>query len=142
MRKPLIAMVATVTKWLPDKVKRMLFLTSLAAYVKDLKNPPLAALEKLNTLMLLSSNTSLLMFPIEIRSKIWADMTVKDLEEHLGRTVTFQELRKGDLNAAQKRILTSMVIDKAPKCLIYGSNSRIRKDLYKMFDNLDTALAV
>lgn len=116
----------------------MMFLSSLAAYVKGIKNPPLAALERLNNLMALSSNVNALLFPIEIKSKIWANMSSEDLEKHLGCNKTFQELKVGDFNVAQKRILTSMIINKAPKCLLYGSNNSIRKDIYKMFDNLDS----
>ena len=118
-----------------------MFLSSLAAYVKGIKNPPLAALERLNNLMALSNNTNALLFPIEIKSKIWANMPPEELEKSIGSIKTLHELRAEDLNVAQKRILTSIVISRAPKCLLYGSNNSIRKDIYRMFDNLDAALA-
>lgn len=120
----------------------MIFLSSLAAYIKDIKAPPLAVLEKFNDIMMLSSNPNALMFPIEIKSKIWANLKPEDFEKLRGGCNTFADLEVKRLNPVEKRIISSAIINKAPKCLLYSSFINIRKDIYRMFDNMDYALAV
>lgn len=90
--------------------------------------------------MMLASNPNALVFPIEIKSRIWANLKPEDFEKLRIRCNTFTDLEVKRLNPVEKRIVSTAIINKAPKCLLYNSFINIRKDIYRMFDNMDYAL--
>lgn len=125
---------------LPDQIKRMIFLSSLAAYIRDLHKPDKETLERLNDLLLLSSNVEALRLPMEIQSKIWGSFDVQRLQCD---GIQCQSLRNFELKGLAKsevRIVANRLIEHMPTWMKYQSKEGIRQDIYRLFLGLDIVL--
>ena len=125
-------------KVLPDSIKRMIFLSSLAAYIRDLNQPDKETLQKLNEILMLSANAEALRFPMEISSKIWGRFNTESLDGiQCGQAHAFS--LKG-LHKSQMRIVANRLIDHQPRWLKYQSKEGTRQDIYKLFLSLDAVM--
>lgn len=126
-------------KVLPDKVKRMIFMSSLAAYLRDIDQPEDEVLQKLNSVLRLSSDYRAMRFPIVFHSYIWASFdtcTITDkgiaCESH-----TLKGFRLVGLTKPQARIVADKIIAYIPDWLRYASKNQTRKDVYRLFVTLE-----
>lgn len=124
-------------KMLPDQIKRMIFLSSLAAYVRNLNQPDIETLEKLNEILLLSNNAEALRLPMEISSKIWGKFNIEQLKSAGASFDEENNLSMQGLQKSQMRIVANRLIDHMPKWLKYQSKEGTRQDIYKLFLSLD-----
>ena len=122
---------------LPDKIKRMIFLSSLAAYIRDLQKPDKETLKKLNEILLLCSNEEALRFPIEIHSKIWGRFDIECLQQSGIDVSNMREFHTRGLAKSEMRIVANRFIDYMPVWLKYQSKESIRQDIYRLFLGLE-----
>lgn len=134
-----------LTSWLlnrvlPDPIKRMIFLSSLAAYIRNLDEPDKELLQKLNEILLLSSNAEALRLPMEIHSKIWGKFDTNRLRCDGINCSNMRDFKLEGLPKSQMRIVANRLIDYMPSWLKYHSREGIRQDIYRLFLGLDLVL--
>lgn len=131
--------VKALDEFLPNRIKRMIFLSSFLAYVQGTKSPDEELVRKLNQLLHLSRSDKSVMAPPLFNQRIWAGIIPRD--EPLGRTrVTLSKLSEVQdykIVSAQARSVSDRIIKNTPKWLKYGSNKQIRNDLVELITNIN-----
>lgn len=120
---------------LSPSAKRMIFLSSLAAHLKNVNNPDRDLLEKLNELMSLSKDSSALRLPMLMQARIWDSFDVSEIKQLNAPVKTLAEVPGSRLSMAQLRILSIRIIRHIPKCLHYDSTEMMRQDIFKLVKN-------
>ena len=131
--------VKFLDEFLPNRIKRMIFLSSFLAYVQGTNSPDEALVRKLNQLLHLSRNDKSVMAPPLINQRIWAGIIPRD--EPVGRTkVTLcmlAEVQDYKLFTSQARSVSDRILRNTPQWLRYGSNKQIRDDLVELLTNIN-----
>ena len=124
-------------KVLPDNVKRLIFISSITGYLRDIQTPESALAERLNNLMNMGNRSNSLLVPIMLNSKIWCDF---DPEKELKlKGLVYADLikfKEGNTSMKDLRILSNVFIDNSPHFLRYGSKKEMRNDLIHLFKNI------
>lgn len=130
--------VAFLEGFLPTKIKRMIFLSSLLAYIQGTKNPNQQLVYKLNHLLKLSNNDKATMVPPLINERIWGNLVSRS--EPFGKNglllSDLSEIRDYEVFAYHSRFISDRIIRRTPTWLRYGSNKQIREDLLALLNNL------
>ncbi len=129
-----------LTRSLPDPIKRLIFLSSLAAYIRDLDQPDIETLKKINEIMCLSGNAEALKFPMKIHTRIWGNFDTERLSCDGINCRSLKNFRLVGLPRSQMRIIANRLIDYMPVWLKYKSREAIRQDIYMLFLGLDSVL--
>lgn len=127
----------TLNKALPDDVKRLIFISSITGYLRNIHTPESALAQRLNDLMNIGNRSNSLLFPIMINSTIWRDLD-PDKELRL-KGINYRDLikfKKNETSIKHLRILSNLFIDNSPLFLKYGSKSKMRCDLMRLFRNI------
>lgn len=118
-----------LAKFLPAKIKRLVFLTSIYGYIKNQSNVSDEILHKLNIALSLSRDERAMRLPLVIKDVVWRDLDVKTFDE-VGEVIT--DPRRSItymIKANHLDKLTEILIQYAPSWTIYGSQRLIKKDV-------------
>ena len=125
--------------FLPRRVKRMIFLSSLLAYIQGNHKPDEELVNKLNQLLHLSNSAKSAMVPPLLNERIWADVVSRT--EPVGNTgivlAKLSEMPRATIVTSQARILSDNIIRKSPQWLRYGTTNQMRADLVKLLVNVN-----
>lgn len=105
------AVTAILEHILPPRTKRLMFLASLSARVKDVeekqKEPAFddATLQKLNQLMALSANDEALKLPVHLSRVIWRGKTLADI---CGEDLPTKQLTPDRVESISQTIVSGM----------------------------------
>lgn len=118
--------VTLLDRYLPRRTKRLMFLASFFARVKDsqVEGDPTfddPILQKLNKLMSLSNSDAALKLPVHLSKAIWRGRTFTEI---CGEKILVDQVQPDVLDAAVKQIISAM-----PKWLKYGRPDDIAKDV-------------
>jgi hypothetical protein len=121
--------VQWLDRYLPRRTKRLMFLASFFARVKDGQvegEPEIGdpVLEKLNSLMQLSNSDSALKLPVHLSKAIWRGKTLTDI---CGESILADQATPDTIEHAIKQIIVAM-----PKWLRYGRPEDIEKDVRQL----------
>lgn len=119
---------------LPDRIKRMIFLASLNAKINNMRNPSVEALNKLNNVLALATNTKAMELPMEISYSIWSGFNTKELINRGFSCAGLPGINYRAMTSSQKLDLANCVIKNAPKWLRYNDATSMQTDLLKMFN--------
>lgn len=118
---------------LPNRIKRLLFISSFIAHIKKIDKPTTQLTEKINTLFNLSNDSRSICFPMRIEKHIWANIELDELFS-AKNIVTVSEITK---SKSQARIISEEIVRRMPNWLRYGSNTAIKSDLVAVLINID-----
>ena len=121
-------------RFLTPRAKRLIFLSSLTAYIKDVHDPDNATLEKINEMFSLSENTSALKFPMQVSTRIWGGFDTAELKYAGVNCSTLSEVGSQKLAISQMRIVANRLIKYMPDWLRYESNESMRQDIFKLLN--------
>lgn len=125
-------------KILPNRIKRLIFISSFIAHIKNTQNPDKDLLTKINTLFSLSSDADAMMLPIKLQQRIWHTVALKEVLQDKSIVVDdVGQISSYKFVKPQIRTLSEDIIKIIPKWLKYGSNNQIRSDLITVFKNTD-----
>lgn len=130
--------------FLPDRFKRMIFLSSLMAYIQGTKSPDKELINKLNQLLHLASSSNPVMVPPLFNQQIWKQIVPRN--EPLGKTgvtlAQLSEVQDYKIFTSQARSVSDRIIKNTPSWLKYGSNNQMRADLMKLLQGVGKLTAV
>lgn len=123
---------------LNEHMRRVIFIASLHAQIKDIRQPDKDVLEKLGNVMSLSLKykeaPELAMY---VSGRIWKKPV--SISCHTGICFHIEDLKDIgmiNLNAEQMRIIADQILKVIPDWLRYGSNRMMKKDVMKLLGNL------
>lgn len=123
---------------LPKRLKRLIFLSSMIAYIQGTEKPDKALAGKINQLLSLAHRDNAMNTPSAIKDHIWPNIIPRD--EPIGRTgialCDLCEIEDYQVNATQARFISNRIISGMPEALKYGSNRQIKSDLVTILVNI------
>lgn len=126
-----------IGKLLPDRMKRVIFISSFIANINDCKNPDKVLLTKINNLLTLCSGDGGMVFPMQMHSKIWNEDLVKEVFINKDFDITsLKEIAAYSFSKGQARSLSEELVKNTPSWLKYSSNTKMKLDLVKVLVNL------
>ena len=126
---------------LPKRMKRLIFVSSFIAHIKNSTNPDKELLSKINKLLLLSSNDDALLLPVQLHQQIWQKVVLKDVLTDKNIEIDdISQIASYSFKKPQIRTLSEEIIRVIPNWLLYGSKTQIRSDLICIFQNMDILL--
>lgn len=133
----------TMTAWLlgkilPNRIKRLIFISSFIAHIKNTTNPDKTLLLKINKLFSLSRDDEAMLLPFRLQDRIWESIALKEILQEKSIVVDdVSQIAEYRFVKPQIRTLSEDIIKIIPRWLKYGSNNQIRSDLITMFKNTD-----
>lgn len=122
-------MASLAAKCLPERTKRLIFLASFSAQLKDPKEMSNELLHKLNKVLELSADDAALKFPVHLSHAIWRN---RPLEPGVKQTLRANDFRP---RAAQAiTALSAKIIAAMPSCLRYDED-KMSEDVQKLIRN-------
>ena len=116
-----------LNKILSNRIKRLVFLSSLTAVLVDATELDNETLHKLNTLLGLCINDNAMRLPISMRDFIWHHMT---LAQVLSTEPTWTDLTEEKISS-----MTSSIMRKMPSWLHYSKEVDIKRDVECLLHN-------
>ena len=116
-----------INKLLPNRIKRLVFLSSLTAILVDMKELNNETLHKLNTLLGLCMNDNAMKLPISMRDFIWHHMTPAQV---LNTEPIWDKLSTESIST-----MSSSIIKKMPSWLHYNKDMDIKRDVEYLLHN-------
>ena len=126
---------------LPNRMKRLIFISSFIAHIRDNSDSDKELIAKLNKLLQLSNSDSALELPMMLHKKIWDNITIKEI--FISKNIpmdSVSEIATIKFVKPQVRVVSEEIIRLIPNWLRYGSNTQIRSDLVTLFTNMDNLL--
>lgn len=121
-------------RMLPNKLKRLLFLSTFFAYMQDNDKPDREMVCRINQLLTLTNNENSAMPPNFVQKRIWSKIIPRD--EPIGESglklCELTEIADIEVYKVQARYITNRIINNIPPSLRYGSNREIGSDLMKL----------
>lgn len=116
---------------LSERIKRLIFLASFSARLKDRTTFDNATLVKLNEVMVLCSTEAAIQLPVHLSKAIWHGKTISEIVDQAAYTPKA---------SAQERLqyMVSRVLVTCPEWLRYESESKMREDLVRLISLQDT----
>lgn len=126
---------------LPDRMKRIIFISSFVAHIQDCTKPDKDLLSKINKLLLLSQDDITLFAPMKIHSQIWNSIELKEI--FISKNIQIDDIHQiaeYKFVKNQARLVAEELVKKTPRWLRYVSNTQMRSDLVKILNNMENLL--
>lgn len=111
--------------WIPNRMKRTMYLCSLTSVVKDKSVSEKELVRKLNELFGLADNDSGMMFPVVISSVVWINKEIVQNDVEV--------LTKSCADAPEAQASARRLAEAAPSWMRYGETQLLVKDLLQLF---------
>ena len=115
-----------IGKLLPNKIKRLVFISSLAATIYDINNDDIETLHKLNLILNLCNDDGAMLLPVALGNIIW---------NHKNNLIVL-DINNNDHNLTIKTTISD-IINIMPKWLVYSDFDSIKKDVEKLLSIKD-----
>lgn len=123
-------LIYIMTVILPNRIKRLIFLSSLTALLIDIKEHDEETLHKLNVLLQICSHEKAMMLPISLRNFIWHNMTASQI---MNTEVSVQDVR--GLESGKLVQMVRSIVSTIPSWLKYSENYVIECDVENLLKN-------
>lgn len=124
--------------FIPSKTKRLIFISTILAAIKDINEPDEKLIHRLNNLLNIADRDKAMVLPMYFGIKFWNKklpygITINSLPN---KHFTLKDIDNKNLTLAQLRIVGNTVIHNTPDWLRYGSRRSMRTDLLSLFSLL------
>jgi hypothetical protein len=114
-------------RYIPSRTKRMMFIASLSARLKDSSGLDATTRKRLNEVMAASHDEAAMQVPALLSRVIWDGRTVYQLCD--------DNVAEGTLDQTRSRRIASSVVEATPSWLRYAGKDDIEKDVRMLLDN-------
>lgn len=123
---------------LSSKTKRLIFIATLFAGIKNITELDKRSLQKFNELLKLSEIDEAIGLPMMFGNSLWRRKLPEGIFVVYQKRAVLQlsEVDNNNLSQAQLRIVANTIINQTPGWLMYGSRRTMRVDLMQLFDIL------
>lgn len=128
-------------KVLPNRTKRLIFVSSFLAHIQNCNSTDKSIISKLNTLLHLSGDDKALVLPMQLHERIWGDINIEKILHDKGIEVSnIDKIIHVQFMSKKIRTLSEDIVKVMPEWLKYDSNTRMKTDLVKLFNNIGDIL--
>lgn len=122
--------------YLPTRIKRMIFLASVFAYISETDTPSDETVQKLNKVMRLSRDEQAIRLPFAMKKMVWKTLEEPLIIDEVDEPIdNLKEIvQTCDSNIFAK--IVHLLILRAPDWTVYASETTIQTDLRIMFDKM------
>ncbi len=133
-RLPFIKRVVfkTMCENVPRRVKRIVFIASIASLLDESKTVEEELAIKLNSILKIVRNTEGLLFPMVVKTIIWKSVIKDPLVSINGRIYKYNDLENIKQTDSNFTGLANYFISKTPLWMIYGSCELMQHDISKL----------
>lgn len=119
---------------LPIRIKRLIFISTLFAGIKNITDPSDTHLHKLNDLMKLSEIDQAIGLPMCFGNWLWKKRLPEGIFLRYQKDSVLQlcEINNKELSDVEMRIIANTVINRTPAWLLYTSRRKMRDDLIQL----------
>ncbi len=121
-----------LNKHLPSRTKRLVFLASFAARLKESTVLEKETIQKLNKVLTLATTDEALMFPVQLSRVIWHGKTSYE--------ICNEDLSEGSLSSNRIAEVANAIMAAMPEWLRYDDASVIEKDVEVLLVNRNIVL--
>jgi hypothetical protein len=121
---------------LPRRFKRLIYVSSILGLIKQMRDPDMAMVKKLNDTFKLAQHPDAFAFPMYIKSVIWKGMIDEAVIIHNNEEVSIGNLIEKDLSTKDYAVIGEHFASKAPKWLKYGSFELMVNDIIMLIKHL------
>lgn len=137
MKKQLLTKAASFfANKLNPGTKRMIFISTLAGYLKQYNQSDPIMLNKLNELFSLSGSPKALEYPMTFHSKIWGKFDIEKLNCIGVDCKLPSDISSTRLAFSQRRRIAQELVKFVPDWLRYGSLTVMQNDVILLLNNL------
>lgn len=119
----------------PVKSKKFIFISSILALIKSIKDPDDELIAKLNEIFKIVEYPNALILPMYIKNFIWKDID-KGVINLNGSNIHITDLPNLKLTEDETTIVSSFFIDKTPDWLKYASRKTMIDDVTTLINDL------
>lgn len=124
---------------LPNRMKRLILLSSLYAKINSVSEPDKAIALKLNQVLSLSKSHEALLFPMQLGNRLWRDSIKVECGNSKSLKInSFSEIAIASLTRTEMRIVSDQILKTIPQWLKYGSNRQMKQDLTILLSSYQT----
>lgn len=106
----------------PIRMRRAIFAVSLVARLKELNTPDQELAKRIGILMELTCSPASLLYPMQINSWIWKDLSITGVDLS----------GKSRLDPGQLHSFCTAIVNSTPEALRYNTNRAMRDDVYRL----------
>lgn len=128
-------MVKTFNKVLSQRMKRLVFISSIVGLIYKVKNPDLKMIYKLNSVLHLAHSPEAMQLPYRVKSVIWRDKDLTTLGQN-GKAIHIEDIQTFDLCKEDIDRLSNQVVGQTPAWLRYSCPEEMCKDLKALFTQI------
>lgn len=124
----------------PNRFKRLIYISSVLAVIKQIKEPDQFLVDKLNSIFNIAKYSDAIFFPMYIKSFIWENILTSNVIEINGKSLFITEIASTGHNPYSDEecvAMASYFSKLAPKWLRYGSENLMVHDVTTLFQHLD-----
>jgi hypothetical protein len=118
-------------------IKRAIFVAALLAYTKNLEDPDVEILNRLNNLFDLARDPKAVLLPMMTKNIIWDTL---DKEEAVfcinNKVVTFKNCDYDSYSESERSLISEHILSNTPEWLIYGPKDTMMSDIVKLLQHL------
>ena len=134
---PLRRVIATfVRRFMPKKTKRLVFISTLFAGIKDIQETSPEHLQCLNELMGLCEIKEAISLPMFFGAMLWKKKLPEGIFLHYRKNPPLQlcEINNKELSEVEMRVIANTIINHTPCWLLYTSRRKMRDDLVLLLE--------
>ena len=125
---------------LPNRTKRLVFLASLTARLKNSDFFDAETLKKLNLVMALASNDAAIELPVCLNKVIWHDQSACKILSI--NNVCCESQNKIEIETSNIKSMAASVMSVMPDWLSYGERKDIQNDVEQLLSNFDNIVTL
>ena len=123
---------------LPIKTKRLIYLSTLVAGIKNTKEPDESLVKRINKALHLSDIDEAILLPMWVGKNYWGKKLSKGIFlGHLPK-LHISDLDNKILSFAEMRVVANEIIKHTPDWMDYGSKRILRGDIIRLLETLQT----
>lgn len=133
-----------ITNWLtkiaeaklPRRFKRLIYISSILGIIKQINDPDMALIAKLNEVFRIAKYPDAFIFPMYIKSMIWKSAAVRSVTL-TDRVVPVAGLKCRGLKNEEREEIGVYFAANAPEWLRYGTNAVMISDVSLLLKQID-----
>jgi len=122
-------------KKLSDKIKRLIFISSVFGLIKQIKEPDDFLVSKLNEVFIIAKFPDAVMFPMYIKNLIWHELYNMPIVLE-NKTLNIIGCGNVNINHSDELAIANYIVNHSPKWLRYANIEAMKEDILTLFKNL------
>lgn len=123
-----------IIKHMSWRMKRLIFVSSAFAVLKQISDPNDVAARKLNEILALAHKQDSCGFAMLIKDLIWKDLGTEPIQIY-GQSLSIADISKRQFSEKERKAIGEYFVSKVPSFLRYGSDNLMSNEVAHMVES-------